>query len=85
MGGQDLRYINGIVVDYFVFEWITNVITWYVYNIFLPGRYIIVVITFTRSMLSVDVNQPVYMNSGQYTFRESLEVFMCFWIHVVFG
>ena len=59
MGGQDLRYIKGIVVDFFVFEWIMNVITWYVYIIFLPGRYIIVVITFTRSMLSVDINQPV--------------------------
>ena len=59
MGGQDLRYIKGIVVDYFLFEWIMNVITWYVYFIFLSGRYIIVVITFTRSMLSVDINQPV--------------------------
>ena len=59
MGGQDLRYIKGIVVDYFVFEWIMNVITWYVYIIFLQSRYIIVVITFTRSMLSVDSNQPV--------------------------
>ena len=59
MGGQDLRYTKGIVVDYFVFEWIKYVITWYVYIIFLPGRYIIVVISFTRSMLSVDINQPV--------------------------
>ena len=60
MGGQDLRYIKGIVVvDYFVFEWIMNVITWYKYIIFSSGRYIIVVITFTRSMLSVDINQPV--------------------------
>ena len=59
MGGQDLRYIKGIVVDYFLFEWIMNVITWYVYFIFLSGRYIIVVITFTRSMPSVDINQPV--------------------------
>ena len=59
MGGQDLRYIKGIVVDDFVFEWIMNVITWYVYIIYLPGFYIIVVITFTRSMLSVDINQPV--------------------------
>ena len=59
MGGQDLRYIKGIVVDYFVFEWIRDVITWYVYIILLPGRYIIVVITFTRSMLLVDTNQPV--------------------------
>ena len=59
MGGQDLRYIKGIGVDYFVLEWITDVITWYVYIIFLPGRYINVVMTFTRSMLSVDINQPV--------------------------
>ena len=33
MGGQDLRYIKGIAVDYFVVEWIMNVITWYVYII----------------------------------------------------
>ena len=59
MGGQDLGYIEGIVVDYFVFEWIMNVIIWYVYIIFSPGRCIIVVITFTRSVLSVDINQPV--------------------------
>ena len=32
MGGQDLRYIKEIVVDCFVFEWIMNVITWYVYG-----------------------------------------------------
>ena len=34
MGWQDLRYIKGTVVDYFVFEWIMNVITWYEYIIF---------------------------------------------------
>ena len=34
MGGEDLRYIKWIVVDYFVFEWIMNVITWYVPIIF---------------------------------------------------
>ena len=59
MVGQDLRYIKGIVVGCFVFEWIIYVITWYVYIIFLPGRYIIVVITLTRSMTTVDINQPV--------------------------
>ena len=85
MGGQDLRYIKRIVVDCFVFGWIVNVITWYVYIISLSGRYITVVITFTGSMLSVDINQPIKMNDGQYKFRESLEVSMCFWIHVVFG
>ena len=51
----------------------------------LPGRYIIVVIAFTRSMLSVDINQPVKMNDGQCTIRESLEVFRCFCLDVVFG
>ena len=35
MDGQDVRYIKGIVVDYFVFESIMNVITWYVYINFL--------------------------------------------------
>ena len=32
---QDLCYIKEFVVDYFVFEWSMNVITWYVYNVFL--------------------------------------------------
>ena len=41
---QDLYYIKGIVVDYFVLEWNMHVITWYVYTFFFPGRYIIVVI-----------------------------------------
>ena len=34
MGGQDLRYVKGIVIDYFAFELIMNVITCYVYIIF---------------------------------------------------
>ena len=41
---QDLRYIKGIVVDYFVSEWSMNVITWNECTFFLPGRYLIVVI-----------------------------------------
>ena len=41
---QDLHYIRGIVVDYFVFEWSMDVITWYVYIFFFPGRYTTVVI-----------------------------------------
>ena len=40
---QDLQHIKGIVVDYFVFEWSMDVITWYVYIFFFPGRYIIVI------------------------------------------
>ena len=40
---QDLHYIKGIV-DYFVFEWSMDVITWYVYTFFFLGRYIIVAI-----------------------------------------
>ena len=41
---QDLHDIKGIVVDYFVYDWSMDVITWYVCLFFFSGRYIIVVI-----------------------------------------
>ena len=33
---QDLHYIKEIVVNYFVFEWSMDVITWYVYTFYSP-------------------------------------------------
>ena len=33
---QGLYYIKEIIVDYFVFEWSMDVISWYVYILFLP-------------------------------------------------
>ena len=65
---QDLHYILGIVVDYCVFEWSTDVITWYVYIFFLAGRgNSTQSLLSTSSLLPVDINQPVKMNDGQYT------------------
>ena len=43
---HDFYYIKGMVVDYFVFEWSMDVITWYVYTFFSPGCYIIMVILY---------------------------------------
>ena len=63
---QQLCCIKGINVDCFVFEGSMNVITWYVYMIFLPDSYIMVVITSTRAMPSVDINQQVKINSEHF-------------------